>query len=272
MLDRLIKLIISILFFLGNSIVQNVLQLFGKSPCGTLVVLTYHSVKPRQREKFEKQMKVLLKSGKAVLADVGNHLPGGRHHIAVTFDDGFQSILENALPAMHKLRIPVTVFVPTGFLGMRPGWIRKPDQENYEEMVLTEDQLKSLAVEGVLIGSHCVTHPKVTLLQPEMARKELIESKGKLESILGRRVTLFSFPYNDFNERVIDLAKQAGYSRTFGNVPTYPISRVDRFLLGRLDVTPEDWGIEYWLKLKGNYQWLPAAISMKRKLKKMGKC
>ncbi len=261
----------SILFFLGNSIVQNALQLFGKSPCGTLVVLTYHSVKPRQREKFEKQMTLLLKSGKAVPADVGNHLPGGRHHIAV-FDDGFQNILENALPALHKLRIPVTVFVPTGFLGMRPGWIKRQDQENYDAMVLTEDQLKSLADEGVLIGSHCVTHPKVTLLQAEMARKELIESKGKLESILGRKVTLFSFPYNDFNESAIDLVKQAGYSRAFANVPTYPMSRVDRFLLGRLHVTPEDWGIEYWLKLKGNYQWLPLAISVKRKLKKMVKC
>jgi peptidoglycan/xylan/chitin deacetylase (PgdA/CDA1 family) len=271
MLDRLVKLIISILFFFANSIAQNISKFFGKSSCGTLVVLTYHSVKAHQRQRFEKQMKLLLKSGKAVLADVGNQLPGGRHHIAVTFDDGFQSILENALPALHKLGIPVTVFVPTGFLGMRPGWIRRLDQENYGEIVLREDQLKSLADEGVLIGSHCVTHPKVTSLQPEMAKKELIESKGKLESILGRKVTLFSFPYNDFNESVIDLAKQAGYSRTFANVPTYPISRVDRFLLGRLHVTPEDWGIEYWLKLKGNYQWLPVAISVKRKLKKMVK-
>jgi len=267
MLDRVTKLVISLLFFYLDRIARMIFKLGRKHSPGTLVVLTYHAVKPHQREKFEKQMNLLLKSGKAVRADVGSHLPDGTHHIAVTFDDGFQSILENALPVLSKWIIPFTVFVPTGFIGRGPGWIENPGHENYGEIVLTEDQLKRLADQGGLVGSHGITHPKLKRLDLKEAKKEILDSKTKLESILRREILLFSFPYNDFNNRLIELAKEAGYMRVFANVPTYPTSQIDRFLLGRIDVKADDWGLEYWLKLKGAYQWLPLAIWVKDKFR-----
>ena len=81
--------------------------------------------------------------------------------------------------------------------------------------------------------------------------------------LLGKDITILSFPYDDYNDEIVDIAGDAGYSHVFKDLPTYPISKTDSFLLGRISVSPEDWRMEYGLKLKGAYQWLPFAVKIK---------
>ncbi len=244
-------------------------RLTAQTNTGTLVVLTYHSIKPRQISVFEKQMDRLVRAGNPVPANISSPLTKGVHHIAVTFDDGFFSFVQNVLPVLQQRKIPATLFVPVGYLGKLPGWIKNPNHENAQEIVISEDQLKEIPGDQIIIGSHCVTHPKLTSVESEQAKMEVTESKKRLEAILGREVALLSFPYNDYNDQTVEIAKQAGYAKVFSNVPTYPISKVDCFLLGRIEVSPDDWNVEYWLKLKGAYQWLPIAVAAKRKLKSL---
>ncbi len=96
-------------------------------------VLLYHrvaedSVDPFQlcvsREHFEEQMSVLAGSGRA--ASVENLMNRGESErgIAVTFDDGYLDVFENALPILEKYEIPATVFVTTGNLGDVFWWDR----------------------------------------------------------------------------------------------------------------------------------------------------
>jgi peptidoglycan/xylan/chitin deacetylase (PgdA/CDA1 family) len=42
---------------------------------------------------------------------------GVRDVAAITFDDGYAELVEHALPILRALRMPATVFVPTGYLG-----------------------------------------------------------------------------------------------------------------------------------------------------------
>jgi len=266
MLNRLAKLIISVSIFILSSIAGVIFKLLGKKTSGTLVILTYHSVKPEQHAKFKKQMDRLIDIGKPVFADIKGDLPKGVHHVAVTFDDGFQSVLENALPTLQRAKIPATLFVPVGYLGSTPGWIKKASHENARETLLTAEQLQRLPHDWVKIGSHCITHPNLRNLEPEQVKKELLESKSKLEELLGNKIELLSFPYNSYNDRIMGIARQVGYRRVFANVPIHPTTETDPFLYGRIDVSPDDWSIEYWLKLKGLYRWLPFAIAIKRKL------
>jgi len=264
MLDRFIKLIISIIFFVLDRIINLIKFPFSKKNPDKLVVLTYHSVKPCQRDKFTKQMDQVIKIGKPVFADMGKGTNKGTHYIAVTFDDGFHNFIDNALPSMFIRKIPATLFVPSGYLGKSPGWIKNPAHENTNETLMSADQLKGLPFEMVKIGSHCITHPRLTSLNKEQVIKELSESKKQLESLLERNITLLSFPYDDYNDEIVEIAKEAGYLHVFKDIPTYPISKTDSFLLGRISVSPEDLGIEYLLKLKGAYQWLPFAVKIKR--------
>ena len=266
MLSRLLKLSISVIFYVVRQSVDSIGLLLGRQLPGTLVVLTYHALKPHQRLQFEKHMDLLVNSGRAVFADIESPLSICQHHIAVTFDDGFQSIVHHALPSMLKRKIPAIIFVTTGFLGKKPGWLFDTHHKDADEVLLTGKELRQLPTDMVAIGSHCVTHPNLTAIDEYTAMKELSDSKKTLEDILDRPIHLLSFPHGACNERIIELCKKAGYQRVFSNLPTFPISKIEDYLLGRISVSLQDWQIEYRLKFLGAYQWLPYAVKLKRNL------
>jgi peptidoglycan/xylan/chitin deacetylase (PgdA/CDA1 family) len=210
-------------------------------------------------------MDTLLKIGYPLSLDAQLPALNNRNFISVTFDDGYQSVLQNALPILYEKNIPVTIFVPTGFLGKKAEWIRNPNHPYYNEIVLTEKQLEALDGHLITIGSHTVSHINLTNINERTAKREIVDSKITLERILRRKVTLFAAPYATLDENMAPLFKQAGYERVFLNIPTYPATKTDLFIMGRNSVEPSDWPIEFFLKLAGAYQWLPWAVNLKKK-------
>lgn len=266
MLLRIFKLLLAGLFYVMDLASRSLRALSKRTHPGTLVVLMYHSVKPEQRIVFGKHMEALLRAGSPVSTACLHSLENDRHHIAITFDDGFQSFVENVLPALVERNLPATCFIPAGYLGQKPGWIRRPDHENANETLMTEDQLRRLPDPLITIGSHGMTHPRLTEIGLDKVRGELIDSKRTLEGILRRPVTLLSFPHGSCDETIVALAKQAGYQRVFLNVPTFPASITRGYVVGRIDMLMDDWRLEYRLKLAGAYQWLPLAMRLKCRL------
>lgn len=266
MMNRLLKLSISILFYIIYKIVVTIYSALKKKFPGTMVIITYHSVKAEQIHKFKKQMDELLKLGRAVSTDVFPLIYDNEHHISVTFDDGFQSVLHNALPVLRDRKIPATIFVTTGSLGKKPGWINDPENPNADEILLTEEQVQELPEDMITIGSHTVSHILLTEVDENTVLREITESKKKLEELLHKKITLISVPYGTFNRKFTDLFKEAGYQRVFLNIPTFPTTKNNLYVMGRMAVSLDDWQIEYRLKLLGAYQWLPFAISLKKKL------
>jgi peptidoglycan/xylan/chitin deacetylase (PgdA/CDA1 family) len=189
--------------------------------------------------------------------------------IAVTFDDGFRSVAENALTVMVQQRVPSTIFVPTGYFGQRAGWITNPHHQNFNETVLSEQEIKSLPNAWICIGSHCVSHRNLSQLHDEEITAELEQSKRTLESILDKPLDVLSLPYGGFSDRVLELAQQAGYDRIFLNVPMQKDSNRFGNFVGRINVSPQDWPLEFKLKARGAYQWLPVAIAIKRGLRRL---
>jgi peptidoglycan/xylan/chitin deacetylase (PgdA/CDA1 family) len=239
----------------------------GKDMPPVLVILTYHPVKASHAAGFEKQMDTLLKLGRPIsLADGIAPLRSG-YTFAVTFDDAYQSVLQNALPILVEKNIPATIFVPTGYFGRKPLWIKNQNHGYAGETVATEAQLQALPADLFTIGSHTVSHVNLTNVDDGIARKEIFESKAALEKILNKKVTLFAAPYATLNSSFTGLFRQAGYERVFLNIPTFPATKTDVYILGRTSVEPTDWPIEFRLKLSGAYQWLPLAISLKNKLR-----
>jgi peptidoglycan/xylan/chitin deacetylase (PgdA/CDA1 family) len=261
MILRIIKLVLAGLFHLGERAVR---PLRRRAP-GTLAVLMYHAVKPAQRAVFERHLDALLRAGTPIGAAEIHGLRDGRHHIAVTFDDGFRSFIENALPALRDRQVPATCFVPVGGLGQKPAWIG-PGRENADETVMTEDDLTKLPEPLITIGSHGLTHVRLAEIGREDARRELAGSKRRLEEILGRPVMAFAFPYGSCDPAVIGLAREAGYHEVFLNVPTFPGLSAGGFVVGRIDVLLDDWPLEVGLKMRGAYQWLPLAMRVKSAL------
>lgn len=260
MLSRSLKLAVSLTVYAVSFVHDTVLQLLGLPPQARCVVLYYHSVSYRQREKFARQMEIVNRWTEAIRADRRTALQPGKRYSVVTFDDAFESVFRNALPELDKRRIPATVFVIAGVMGRTTGW------EGYPERTMSLDEIKSLRSDLVTIGSHTLTHsPLRSLTEPEV-KAEISESRKRLEELLHRKITLFSFPYGGFRDYMIEWCKEAGYERVFTTLPYLALSDPQEFLTGRVSVDPDDWLLEFRLKLLGAYRWLPCAFSLKRRL------
>ena len=261
---RAIKFILSIGFWAFYASFNRIRKLLKWRGCGTCVVICYHEVDAQKRQKFSKQLDVLEHLSKFVSINELGKLRNCSHNVAITFDDGFMSVMENAIPELVKRKIPSTLFIPCGYLGKYPGWMQT--NQNSSKKIINEDQLKSLDQKLVSIGSHGVSHQNLTLMNEEMAERELVESKRILEKILGYPIIYFAFPYGRYNQNVINYSKKAGYKRIFSIWPEMAMMGSDEYLIGRVDVSTEDWPFEFMLKSLGAYRWLATVYELKRKL------
>jgi peptidoglycan/xylan/chitin deacetylase (PgdA/CDA1 family) len=220
------------------------------------VVLYYHAIKPLERAGFVWQMDELRKRAHLFTAGSPETMTREGRNVAVTFDDGFQSVLENAVPELVKRSIPFTMFVPSGCLGTRPCWVQDPKHPSWEERVLSAAELRSLASHPLAtLGSHSITHPNFLDIDSDHVRKELVQSKADLEAAAETEVDLFSFPHGAHNPALVAEARRAGYRRVFTIEPTTIDSDSGVFAMGRVGADPDDWRIEFRLKMTGAYRW-----------------
>ena len=189
-----------------------------------LLVLCYHGVSRSwpepvavDPEKMRRQVVRLLRHGwrPATFSDAVLS-PRARRTLVVTFDDALRSVFLLALPVLRELGVPATVFAPTGFVGSDepfawPGvdhWLGSTHQRELEGM--SWDELARLRDEGWEVGSHAVTHPRLTGLSDERLAAELRDSKETIAARLGACRSI-AYPYSDFDARVVTAARAAGY-------------------------------------------------------------
>ena len=88
-------------------------------------------------------------------------------------------------------------------------------------LALTADELKELGSSGLVdIGAHTVHHPVLSEIPVGEQRKEIVESKVRLEEILGRAVKTFAYPYgtpDDYSLSTVNLVKEAGFDCACSN-------------------------------------------------------
>ena len=256
-MKRSFKLLISLLVRGWDIIVNQGLSFMGRQRPPICVVLYYHSVPARQRQRFSHQMDLLLQAARPIPTVPPDNLEPGRHYAAVTFDDGFVSVLENAAPELKSRQIPWTVFVPSGCLGQSPAWLRHVPAEVRQDRVMTGEELRALSNDPlVCIGSHTVAHAHLVEAGQSRSILELSKSKADLENILNHPVHLFSYPFGARNSALDQQARELGYQRLFTSDPTPAFQTHDEFVTGRVNVDPSISPVEFRLKLLGAYRWL----------------
>jgi peptidoglycan/xylan/chitin deacetylase (PgdA/CDA1 family) len=103
-----------------------------------------------------------------------------------------------------------------------PGLEQWPDGPHAHELrCLGWDELAALADRGWEIGSHTVTHPRLTRLDDEQLAAELSESKRAVEEHLGGACRSLAYPYGDEDARVVAAARRAGYVAAAA-LPSHP--------------------------------------------------
>jgi peptidoglycan/xylan/chitin deacetylase (PgdA/CDA1 family) len=268
-LRRYVKFGISACYWLVCKIYKALRRMAGYPEPGRCVILYYHSIREHGRAMFARQMAELLRRAELVNVDASIEMKPGTLYAAVTFDDGFQCILDYALPELAARNIPCTVFVTTGFMGQSPGWEHETKFDDLHEPVLTAEQVRALPSDLVTIGSHTVNHFNLCRVDEATVLRELEQSRLQLEQLVGQSVDLLSFPYGAHNEPVLRAAQTAGYRRVFTNQPASALLSDSAFKVGRVPVCPCDTMLEFRLKIIGAYDWLSALLSLRARVSRM---
>jgi len=229
------------------------------------VVIYYHGVPARWSERFRRHMSFLAQHCNVVKpSEIHGALPVNRPTVAITFDDGFVSVEETAVPILQELNLVAGLFIPSGNLDGHPKWRMPEDSPDRGERVMGPAQLRKLDTQGFEIGSHSLSHVELASLGDEQLQIELTRSKQVLKEVLGHEVRAISYPHGSCDERVRRTAEQSGYRFGFTIEPEPVDASCPSLLIGRVAVSPEDSLFKFRLKATGAYQVHKHLMSLKR--------
>lgn len=152
----------------------------------------------------------------------------------VTFDDGYLSVYEHAYPALKERNMTATVYVVADTIGGLNEWDRIAGDQ--VEKMMSAEQVREMSDNGFEIGSHTLTHAHLTTISDEQLKNEMVDSKHKLEDLIGKEVTSFSYPYGDYDCRVIEAAIAAGYKNSVSTKLGVIISGTSAYEIPRVNV------------------------------------
>lgn len=183
-------------------------------------ILCYHSSQQKcnmslciSRNAFEQQM-AYLKTHNYRVITLKEFLGFLRYRqglpdrsVVITFDDGYRSFYEIAYPILKKFGFKATLFVYTDFIG---------NSKN----ALTWEQLRELKADGFEVGAHGVSHSDLTKREAgesepaylERINNELVRAKAIIDDRLGQDTAYIAFPYGSYNQKILRLSEQAGYT------------------------------------------------------------
>jgi len=176
---------------------------------------------------------------------LGQELP--ERNVLLTFDDAYDDLYDELLPLISRFKLKPLVFVVADLIGKTNAWDSRIGLR--ERSLLTLEQMLEMQRAGVTFGSHSLMHPMVTSLSDDDLRRELRDSKLKLEDLLGTEVKWFAYPYGDVNRRVRVAVQEVGYKAA---VTTDAGSNrwQDPLVLNRLDINDGDWLIDFACKIR----------------------
>lgn len=159
-----------------------------------------------------------------------------RRTVALSFDDGYANNLD-AFEALRERGMRASWYVVAGSIGALPAW-----QEANHAMgrMLNKTELREMHACGMEIGSHSMSHVRLSGLDDSRLRWELAESKAVLESCLGQTVSSFAYPYGTWDTRCARAAEDAGYAGACTTRSGWAMRDGHPFTLRRLTVFNHD--------------------------------
>ncbi|CAN5224347.1 hypothetical protein BH09ACT12_BH09ACT12_08680 [soil metagenome] len=166
---------------------------------------------------FEEHLDVLddwgaqvLPLGEAVALLAAGALPPKA--VALTFDDGYASVVETAWPLLRDRGFPASLFVVSDYLDGDRTFAWDGDGTGRDELRLaTGEELVLAHRDGLDIGSHTQTHPWLPGLDDRVVERELALSRAVISDLLGEDVTALAYPTGGWDRRIREAACRAGY-------------------------------------------------------------
>ncbi|MFN4227467.1 MAG: polysaccharide deacetylase family protein [Candidatus Ratteibacteria bacterium] len=217
------------------------------------MILAYHRINPWYRndpltvnpENFEKQINYLLKKGFKNTLPEKNFIKSKT--LIITFDDGFYDNFLFGFPLFKKLKINPIIFIIANYISTEKVWNRYNDYER--DRFLKWEEIIEITKQGIEIGSHTLSHPHLTKIDEEKAKEEIFSSKKIIEDKIGKEVKFFCYPYGEFNEKIIEFVKIAGYKYAFVTPKRNKKIRNSEFTLRRVGIYGHNTFLTFKLKI-----------------------
>jgi peptidoglycan/xylan/chitin deacetylase (PgdA/CDA1 family) len=187
-----------------------------------LPVFTFHKIARRpwrakwrslylSPRSFARQMSELAHAGygTARLSDPRPARGNPGRKFVLTFDDGYESVALNAAPVLREHGFTAIQFIVAGEIGGTNAW--DVGQGEVEARLMDAGQIRAWLQAGHEIGSHTLSHPRLSQLPPLRLREEIAASKRRLEDLFGVQIRHFCYPYGDYDQRVVEEVARAGY-------------------------------------------------------------
>jgi len=217
------------------------------------MILMYHNIDENAGfntvscSEFQKQMEYIKNSNKYQILSLNDYVnniisPEFSNPLCISFDDAYVSFKKFAFPLIKSLKLPVSLFIPTAFVGKSNVW----DTVNgYPEIkILNWQEIKELSNDILIeIGSHGVNHISHARLNKEQDFEEISNSKRIIKEQIGVEIKFYSFPFGqekDINKYSDENLKKCGYKAALSTVWARSNSQKDLFCLKRIEISPKD--------------------------------
>jgi len=131
--------------------------------------------------------------------------------VALSVDDAFRSVYENAWPLLRAHHFPVTVFVSTQAV------------DRHYPAYMTWSQMRTMQLQGATFADHTVTHPHPLERKPgegeeaweKRLRTEVLDAQERIHRELGPKTNtdpkLFAYPYGEYNPALARMVNALGF-------------------------------------------------------------
>ena len=182
------------------------------------VVLQYHHIDDNTSvststsiELFKKHLEYLSKENyevvplPAIILKIQNNEPLNENTVAITFDDGYESIYRNAFPLLKAYGMPFTIFIDTAAI------------EEKRRNHISWEQVGEMRLSGATIAnhthnhSHLIRHLESFDTWKERVSNEIIKAQEIIKKRINQDLKILAYPYGEFCTDTIKLVSDLGY-------------------------------------------------------------
>ena len=194
-------------------------------PSISIPVIGYHYIKYGKNDidvfpgNFENQMQYLKDHGyQTILSSdikkiknqiLTNSSLTNQKYVIITFDDGYQSVYDNAFPIMEKYNYKGIIFLISSYV-----------KTNYSRTFMDIYEINELLKAGWEIGSHTISHVYLDRCSLKDQIKEIHGSKFNLEELFKTKLNAIAYPYGIINDNIIAITSMNydyGFTTLDGN-------------------------------------------------------
>ncbi len=173
--------------------------------------------------------------------------------ILLTFDDGYQSVLRNAVPLMQARGWVGVMYVLADRQLTANTWDAE-EASHPESRLMTTEEIRELIRKGWEIGAHTFTHPRLDTLSSDEQLMEIQGSKAVIEEQFEIPVRSFAYPFGTYTDAVVAEVRSAGYGYAVATDTGGFQIEDDRYRIFRVNIFPEESWFSLWKKTSPWYR------------------